>query len=109
MEIIKNSIQINKEKASGRLIDEELEEVYSTIQQVSDMNEELKSEKIVLLNDQITDLESTIRYLKSQLQVKGNHLKTKEEILKKFKVSIKINKDRIKVLDQILLEFKSSV
>lgn len=107
LEIIKNSLQVNREKASEKLIEAELDKMYFDINIMSEINEKLKNEKISLLDDQILDIESTIRHLQSQVQIKENQLKTKDEILNNFKVSLKINKDRIKVLDQILQEFQN--
>lgn len=99
VEIIKNSLQVNQEKASGRLIDEELEKVYEDIKMYQDLNQKLKSEKIAMLNDEIMELESLIRHLSSQVMVKQNHLNSKQEILDKFKVILSANKSLIKQLD----------
>jgi len=99
VEIIKNSLQVNQEKASGRLIDEELEKVYEDIKMYQDMNQKLKSEKIAMLNEEIMELESLIRHLNSQVIVKQNHLNSKQEILDKFKVILNANKSLIKQLD----------
>lgn len=107
VEIIKNSLQVNKEKASGRLIDEELNKVYEDIKCYEDANNKLRSEKIAMLNDEINELESTIRLLKSQITVKQNHLRLKDEILDNFKNILKINKDRIKVLDQMVSDIEN--
>lgn len=108
LEIIKNSLQVNREKASEKLIEAELDKMYFDFNIMSETNKKLKNEKISLLDDQILDIESTIRHLQSQVQIKENQLKTKDEILNNFKVSLKINKDRIKVLDRILQEFQNS-
>lgn len=104
VEIIKLSLHMNKEKVSGRLIDEELDKMYASVKNVKDINEKLKTEKINLLEDQNLDLESMIRYLKSQIIVKKNHMNVRDEILFNFKDVLKINKNRIRNLDELLLK-----
>jgi|LGOV01.1.fsa_nt_gb ATP-dependent Lon protease len=106
VEIIKASLQMNQEKASGRLIDEELEKVYDDIKMYQELNHNLKAEKIAMLNDEIMELESLIRHLNSQVLVKTNHLSSKNEILDKFKKILKTNKLLIKKLDHYASEFK---
>ncbi len=108
LDIIKKSIQSHTERPSGRLIDEEMNDLYKQNEEIIKINQRLKAEKISMLNDQIADLESSIRYLVSQVQVKEQHLKSKEEVLQAFKDSLKINKARIRVLDEILKEFEQN-
>ncbi len=100
VEIIKNSLQVNKEKVTGRLIDEELSKVYEDLKIYQEMNNKLKSEKISMINDEILELESMIRHLNSQIVVKQNHLKSKNDVLEKFKDLMKANKLLIKQLDR---------
>jgi ATP-dependent Lon protease len=107
VEIIKNSLQVNQDKVSGRLIDEELNRVYEDIKHYQDLNSKLKAEKIAMLNDEIMELESLIRHLNSQIQVKQNHLNSKNEILEKFKSLLKTNKSLIKQLDQYSTELSA--
>lgn len=104
VEIIKNSLQVNQDKVSGRLINEELNRVYEDIKHYQDLNSKLKAEKIAMLNDEIMELESLIRHLNSQIQVKQNHLNSKNEILEKFKSLLKTNKSLIKQLDKYSTE-----
>lgn len=104
VEVIKNSLQVNQDKVSGRLINEELNRVYEDIKHYQDLNSKLKAEKIAMLNDEIMELESLIRHLNSQIQVKQNHLNSKNEILEKFKSLLKTNKSLIKQLDKYSTE-----
>lgn len=108
VEIIKNSLQINKEKASGRLIDEELNRVYEDIRGYQDQNDKLRSEKIALLNEQIVDLESAVRHLKGQVTVKKNHYNAKDSMLTNLQDILKMNKERIQYLDKLLSQYETS-
>lgn len=107
VEIIKNSLQVNQEKVSGRLIDDELDKVYEDIQKYQELNQKLKSEKIAMMNEEILELESLVRHLNSQVIVKTNHLNSKKEILDKFKNILHANKSLIKELDHYSNEIKS--
>jgi ferric iron reductase protein FhuF len=104
VEIIKNSLQVNQEKVSGRLIDEELEKVYDELKLYEEINHNLKAEKIAMLNDEIMELESLIRHLSNQIIVKTNHLKSKNEILEKFKSILQTNKSLINKFDHYAKE-----
>jgi len=99
VEIIKNSLQVNKEKVSGKLIDEELGKVYEDIKAYQDLTNKLKSEKIAMMNDEIMDLESQVRFLKSQIAVKESYLTTKDKALENFKELLHLNKELIGRLD----------
>lgn len=99
VEIIKNSLQVNKEKVSGKLIDEELGKVYEDIKAYQDLTNKLKSEKIAMMNDEIMDLESQVRFLKSQITVKESFLATKDVTLENFKELLQLNKELIGRLD----------
>jgi len=99
VEIIKNSLQVNKEKISGKLIDEELGKVYEDIKAYQDLTNKLKSEKIAMMNDELMDMESQIRYLKSQIFVKESYISSKDIILENFKTLLELNKTRIGKLE----------
>lgn len=107
VEVIKNSLQINREKASGRLIDEELNQVYEDIKCYEDANNRLRSEKIAMLNDDIAELESTLRLLNSQVNVKKNQLLTNEQIIENFDMMMKNNKSRINLIESVIKEFET--
>lgn len=107
VEIIKNTLQANQEKASGRLIDEELNRVYEDIKCYEDANNKLRSEKISMLNDELAELESTIRLLNSQINVKKSQLRANEKIIENFDSILKNNKSRIKLLESVIEEFES--
>jgi hypothetical protein len=102
VEIIKNSLQINQEKASGRLIDEELNQTYLDLRSYKEQNEKLKAEKIAILNDQLLDLESTVRYLNGQLALKKNYLKKQEEVLFDINEAVKHQKYVINQLESFI-------
>ncbi|MBN2797323.1 MAG: hypothetical protein JXR88_18065 [Clostridia bacterium] len=102
VEIIKNSLQLSTEKASGRLIDEELNQVYEDAKLLKDENDRLKAEKIAMISDQINELESTVRVLKSQIVAKENHIKMKNEILDNFNGILKYTKKRMTTLEETL-------
>lgn len=106
VEIIKNSLQVNQDKASGRLINDELEKVYEEKNQILKLNEQLKAEKIEMLNDEVEELESLVRYLNNQITVKQHHLNAKLEVLEKFKQLLQSNKSLIKQLDHYSSELK---
>lgn len=99
VEIIKNSLQVNKEKISGKLIDEELGKVYEDIKSYQDLTNNLKSEKIAMMNDEIMDMESQLRYLKSQIVVKESYISKKNDVLENFKELLQLNKTLIKKLE----------
>jgi len=107
VEIIKNSLQVNNEKVTGRLIDEELNKVYEEIKLYQEMNEKLKTEKISMLNEEVMELESMIRHLNSQIVIKQNHLNSKNDVLEKFKSLLKVNKTLIKQLDRYQTELST--
>lgn len=102
VEIIKNSLQINQEKASGRLIDDELKKVYEEIRQHKEMTDKLKAEKVALLNDQLVDLESISRYLNSQILVRKSYLKQQEETLIEISEAVKHQKQVMQQLESYL-------
>lgn len=102
VEIIKNSLQINSEKASGRLIDDELNKVYEEIKLLKEDNDRVKAEKIAMISEQINELESTVRVLNSQILAKENHLKMKDEILNNFTGILKYTKKRMSTLEETL-------
>lgn len=102
VEIIKNSLQVNKEKASGRLIDEELDQVYEAIRNYKELNDKLKAEKIALLNDQLVDLESILRYLNSQVLVKKSSIKNQKESIFDLSEAVKHQKHVIEQLESYL-------
>jgi len=104
VEIIKNSLQVNKDKVSGKLIDEELGRVYEDIKAYQDLTNKLKSEKIAMMNEDIMDLESQIRHLKGQVTVKEKRLNSKQLILDNFEELLKLNKDLIKKMDRSISE-----
>ena len=99
VEIIKNSLQVNKEKVSGKLIDEELGKVYEDIKAYQDLTNQLKSEKIAMMNDEIMDMESQLRYLKSQIVLKESYVSSRDVILEKFKELLQLNKTLISKLE----------
>lgn len=107
VEIIKNSLQVNQDKVSGKLIDEELQKVYEDIKIYQEQNGQLKAEKIAMMNDEIMELESLVRHLTSQVHIKQNHLNSKNEILEKFKALLKTNKSLIKQLDAYSMELSN--
>jgi hypothetical protein len=102
VEIIRNSLQVNHEKASGRLIDEELNQTYLDLRGYKEQNEKLKAEKIALLNDQLVDLESTVRYLNSQVALKTGYLNKQEEIIFDINEAIKHQKYVINQLESFI-------
>lgn len=102
VEIIKNTLQVNKEKISGRLIDEELDQAYEEIRSNKALNEKLKAEKIALLNDQLVDLESILRYLNSQLLVKKSCIKNQKESIFDLSEAVKHQKHVIEQLESYL-------
>lgn len=102
VEIIKNSLQANKEKASGRLIDEELNLVYEEVRQQKEGIDKLKAEKVALLNDQLVDLESIVRYLNSQLSTKTAYLQRQERSLFDLSEAVKHQKHVIQQLETYL-------
>jgi chromosome segregation ATPase len=105
VEIIKNTLQINKEKASGRLIDEELNQVYTDIKTFQEENDKLRAEKIAMMNEQLVDLESAVRTLSNQIASKERQLENKQAVLENFKVILKSTKDRIRYLDTMISEY----
>ncbi|MCH4891244.1 hypothetical protein EZV73_26980 [Acidaminobacter sp. JC074] len=107
VEIIKNSLQVNNEKVTGRLIDDELNKVYEEIKLHQEINEKLKAEKISMLNEEVMELESMIRHLNSQIVIKQNHLNSKNDVLEKFKSLLKANKTLIKQLDRYQTELST--
>lgn len=102
VEIIKNSLQVNKEKVSGRLIDEELKQVYEDLRQFKESNDKLKAEKVALLNDQLLDLESILRYLKGQILVKKSSIKNQKESIFDLNEAVKHQKHVIQQLESYL-------
>lgn len=107
VEIIKNSLQVNNEKVTGRLIDDELDKAYEELKLYKEINEKLKTEKISMLNDEVMELESMIRHLNSQIVIKQNHLKSKNDVLENFKSLLKANKALIKQLDRYQTELST--
>lgn len=106
VEIIKNSLQVNKEKVSGRLIDEELNQTYEDLRNLKEMNNRLRAEKISMLNDQIVDLESSVRHMTSQVTIKEHQLRVQDEILGNFEHLLASTKKRIRTLEEAIQAFE---
>jgi len=104
VEIIRSTLQVNQEKVSGRLIDEELNAAYDALKSHKETIDRLKAEKIAMLNDQVLDLESMSRYLNSQVSVKKAYLKQLDANLFDINEAVKYQKH---VIDQLELHLKT--
>lgn len=101
VDIIKSSLS-NTTVASGRIINEEIDELHKEIMKLKLEKKQYEEALISQVKNEIDELRGVLRSLDSQIKVKESHLEKKDKVIDNFKDLVKMNKERIRDLEEML-------